>query len=73
MFLVIRKLSFCEHLWHQQDEISACAIVNSLQAEQEISLLMRCHTPIWEKHSPSNWWVIHVVLSKCQIHAAGDC
>lgn len=52
MFRVIKKLRFYGCLWHQKDEISACAVVNSLQGEQEIHLLPRCQTHIWEKHPP---------------------
>lgn len=50
MFFMVKKLRFCEHLRHQQDEMNACGIVTSLQGEPEIPFLPRCHTPIWEKH-----------------------
>lgn len=70
MFLVIKKLRLCGYSWNKQDEVSAWAILNSLQGEQEIHLLPKCHTPIWEKLPYRNQRVIHVVLSKYKIHAA---
>lgn len=46
MFLVIKKLRLCGYSWNKQDEVSAWAVLNSLQGEQEIHLLPKCHTPI---------------------------